>query len=126
MKQPLRFLPAFLLILAAAFAAWPAYAQEAPPVPEPEQALPFVLSPAHPNPFNPATQFTLSMQATQEVRVEVFNMLGQRVRLLYDGVLEAGEERTFTFDANDLPSGLYLYRAQGKSFVTTRQVTLLK
>ena len=86
----------------------------------------FRLSAAYPNPFNPRTQFTLSVRETQEVRVEVFNLLGQRVRLLHEGPLEASREHSFTFEAGDLPSGLYLCRAQGETFVSSEQVTLLK
>ena len=91
-------------------------------------ALPegYRLSAAYPNPFNPQTQFTLSVRQAQEVRVEVFNLLGQRVRLLHEGPLEPEREHTFTFEAGDLPSGLYLYRAQGETFVSSEQVTLLK
>ena len=125
MKHGLRRLPALLLALTA-LAVQPARAQEATTASEPDETSSAILSPAYPNPFNPTTQFTLQVPRTQEVRVEVFNLLGQRVRLLHDGPLEAGEARAFTFEAADLPSGLYLYRAQGDDFVVTRQVTLLK
>ncbi len=86
----------------------------------------FTLSAAHPNPFNPRTSFSLTIHESQDVTVEVFNLLGARVRHLYEGTMEAGESRTFTFTADDLPSGIYLYRVQGESFTVTRQVTLLK
>ena len=86
----------------------------------------FRLGAAYPNPFNPRTQFTLEVRQAQEVRVEVFNLLGQRVRLLHEGPLEAGREHHFTFEAGDLPSGLYLFRAQGETFFSSGQVTLLK
>ncbi len=86
----------------------------------------YTLSAAYPNPFNPRTSFTLSVKETQNVRVEVFNLLGLPIRTLYNGTIEAGETRTFTFDAGDLPSGIYLYRVQGKNFTATRQMTLLK
>lgn len=86
----------------------------------------YTLSAAHPNPFNPRTSFSLTMHERQEISVEVFNLLGVRVKHLYSGTLEAGETRSFTFTADDLPSGIYLYRVQGESFTATRQVTLLK
>ena len=86
----------------------------------------YVLSAAYPNPFNPRTSFSLTVQETQNVRVEVFNLLGLPVKLLYSGRMEAGESKTFTFDAGDAPSGIYLYRVQGKTFTATRQMTLLK
>lgn len=86
----------------------------------------FTLSAAHPNPFNPRTSFSLVVNETQDVTVEVFNLLGVRVQHIYNGTMQAGESRSFTFDANDLPSGIYLYRVQGESFTATRQMTLLK
>ncbi len=86
----------------------------------------YVLSAAYPNPFNPRTTFSLTVRDRQAVTVEVFTLLGQRVRTLFSGVMDAGETRTFLFEAGDLPSGIYLYRVQGQTFTATRQVTLLK
>lgn len=86
----------------------------------------YVLSAAYPNPFNPSTTFSLTVDERQHVSVEVFNMLGQRVRMLFEGVMDEGETRTFQFVADDLPSGIYLYRVTGQEFVATRNVTLLK
>ena len=84
------------------------------------------LSAAYPNPFNPQTRFTLEVQEAQAVRVEVFDALGRRVALLHEGVIEAGEARTFQFEAASLPSGVYLVRAQGEALTQTRQMTLIK
>ena len=84
------------------------------------------LSAAYPNPFYPATCFTLTVARTQHVRVEVFDVRGRCVTTLYDGELTAGEPHPFTLRAEDLPSGLYLYRALGEHFARTRQVLLLK
>ena len=86
----------------------------------------YVLSSAYPNPFNPATCFSLTVKERQEVTVEVFNLLGNRVRRLFEGTMESGETRTFTFNADDLPSGIYLYRARGEKFTAARQMTLMK
>lgn len=86
----------------------------------------FTLSAAYPNPFNPQTSFSLTVDVRQEVTVEVFNLLGVRVRQLYHGEMQSGEPREFTFVADDLPSGIYLYRVQGETFLATRQMTLLK
>ena len=60
------------------------------------------------------------------MRVEVYDALGRRVDALYEGLQEAEQPRTFTFDADDLPSGLYLIRAAGETFTASRLVTLLK
>ena len=89
----------------------------------PEQAY---LSPAYPNPFNPRTRFTLEVKRAQAVRIEAFDALGRRVALLHEGVLEAGREHRFTFEAGGLASGVYLLRATGETFVQTRRATLLK
>lgn len=86
----------------------------------------FTLSAAYPNPFNPRTSFSLTVEERQEVMVKVYNLLGVEVEQLFDGVMDEGETRTFTFTAGDLPSGIYLYRVQGETFTSTRQMTLLK
>lgn len=86
----------------------------------------FTLSPAYPNPFNPQTSFSLTVEDRQEVTVEVFNLLGVRVGQLFHGEMQSGETKTFTFVADNLPSGIYLYRVQGETFTATRQMTLLK
>lgn len=85
-----------------------------------------VLTPAHPNPFNPRTSVTLTLDAPERVVVAVYNMLGRPVDVLYDGEMPASTPTTFTFDAGALPSGLYLFHVQGETFVATRQALLLK
>ena len=95
---------------------------------EDEAALPdeYILSSAYPNPFNPSTQFTLSMAQTQKVTIQVFNILGQRVATLHEGLLTGNSHHTFTFETVDQPSGMYLIQVAGEHFVETQQVVLLK
>jgi hypothetical protein len=115
---------AILMTLLATFLTFTgqtaAYAQQA------ERPGTYTLSSAYPNPFNPQTQLSLTVQKSQQVQVEVFNMLGQRVRSVFNGTMGANETRTFTFDAADLPTGIYLFRVRGETFSATRQVTLVK
>ncbi|MBL7976697.1 MAG: T9SS type A sorting domain-containing protein [Bacteroidetes Order II. Incertae sedis bacterium] len=85
----------------------------------------YALSGAYPNPFNPSTTFELTLPVTQQVRVAVYNMLGQEVRLLHNGTLSVGTT-PFKLNAAGLPSGLYFYRVQGANFVQTKAATLLK
>jgi hypothetical protein len=87
---------------------------------------PYTLSAAYPNPFRTRTQFDLSVKQTQRVSVEVYNILGRRVRTIYDGVMRTGDARTFTIEARGLPSGLYLYRVRGEHFTAARRVTLVQ
>ncbi len=72
------------------------------------------LSEAYPNPCNPKTHFTLTVAHAQPMRVEVFDMLGRRIATLYDGWLEAETRHLFTFEVENVPSGLYVYRATGE------------
>lgn len=125
MKHWLRLLACAAALFLVVASAQNATAQDAPtPLPT-VSAPPAALTSAAPNPFSNRTRFSLTVPSTQDVTVDVFNLLGQRVQTLYAGVLRAGESRTFTFDAGSLPSGIYLYRAQGERFVATRRVLLV-
>ncbi len=86
----------------------------------------YFLSEVYPNPFNPTATFTLTLAVDQDVRVEVFDVLGRSQRILHNGTLPAQEVHTFRLDAGGLPSGLYLIRTTGARFEDTRTVTLLK
>ena len=86
----------------------------------------FALSPAYPNPFAAATSFTLRVDTPQTVRVETFDLLGRRVAVLHDGSVAADTPLRLTFDAAGLPAGLYVVRATGETFQTTRRVTLTR
>lgn len=98
------------------------------PVASPETQVPeeYTLSQAYPNPFTTSTKFNLTVRHRQTVRVEVYNMLGQRVAQLFNDILDAGETRSFTIEAGNLPAGIYLYRVRGDRFTAARQVTLVR
>jgi hypothetical protein len=115
-----------LILLAVLLFAWPGAALANGDEQQADKPGTYVLSPAYPNPFNPQTQVSLTVDRAQRVQVEVFNMLGQRVRLVYSGSMGSRETRTFTFDAGDLPTGIYLFRVNGETFNATRQVTLVR
>lgn len=86
----------------------------------------YALSAAYPNPFNPQTQFTLSVAREQQVQVTVYDVTGRQVAELFNGVMTAHQAHPFTFDASHLPSGVYFYRAVGEAFVTSRSMVLQK
>ena len=72
----------------------------------------------YPNPFNPETVIEFELERADAVRLEVFDLLGRRVRLLADGALPAGLHRV-RWDAIDdvgvrVPSGVYLYRLSAR------------
>lgn len=84
------------------------------------------LGAAYPNPFNPQTQFNLSVAQTQRVSIGVYNVLGQRVATLFRGTVAAQQNHAFRFDAASLPGGIYLIQVRGEHFLETQQVVLLK
>lgn len=85
----------------------------------------FTLSAAYPNPFNPETTVTVSLPAAQPLTVGVYDMLGRRVVLLFDGLLEAGTH-PLRFDATGLSGGTYVIRAESGKTVVSRQAVLVK
>lgn len=85
----------------------------------------FMLQQNYPNPFNPSTVISYTLPQASEVRLEVFNLLGQRVSLLVNDRVQAGQH-TATFRAENLSSGIYIYRMQAEGFTQTRKMLLVK
>ncbi|MEL6772311.1 MAG: T9SS type A sorting domain-containing protein [Bacteroidota bacterium] len=83
-----------------------------------------LLSEVYPNPFARQATLDLAVREAQDVRVEVFNMVGQRVATLLDGAMEANVSTPVALDAAGLPGGLYLVRVTGENFQDTRKVTI--
>ena len=79
----------------------------------------------YPNPFNPTTTISYALPAAGDVRLEVFDGLGRRVAVLANGVRQAGRHDV-TFDAEGLPSGLYVYRLTAGGSVEARSLVVLK
>ena len=79
----------------------------------------------YPNPFNPTTTIELALPERSRITLEVFNVLGQRVGLLADGIFETGTHRV-TFDGRGLASGLYFYRFASPRWVQTRIMAMVK
>jgi hypothetical protein len=98
-------------------------ATSAPPAHELPQNL--SLSQNYPNPFNPVTQIAYELPERAEIRLEVFNIQGQRVATLVDATQAAGSH-SVRFDAGNLSSGVYLYRLQSGSSLLSRKMTLVK
>lgn len=86
----------------------------------------FAFAPAAPNPFNPQTQFSLTVGRQQFVRLAVYDMIGRQVALLHEGSLEAQEAHLFRFEADNLPSGRYFIQATGEFFSSAQAVVLSK
>lgn len=86
----------------------------------------FSLKQNFPNPFNPETIIKFSIETTERATLEVFNILGQKVATLFDGVAEAGQYYNVKFNAVNLASGVYLYKLQNGAKNEVRKLLLLK
>jgi hypothetical protein len=85
----------------------------------------FELYQNYPNPFNPITQIRYRLPVSSKVRLEVFDMLGRRIATLVEARQEAGEYQ-MRFNAENLPSGMYLLRLQAGGFSDTKKMLLVK
>jgi len=89
------------------------------------QPVSFELHQNYPNPFNPSTVIEFELPANSEVRLEVYNMLGQRIATLVNEQKSAGRHQV-SFDASALSSGIYIYRISAEDFQQTRKMMLMK
>ena len=85
----------------------------------------FELSQNYPNPFNPTTTIRFNLPEAGNVKLTLFNILGQELRTLVNEFKESGVH-TINFDASDLNSGMYIYKIESGSFTQTRKMTLIK
>ncbi len=83
------------------------------------------LSQNYPNPFNPITTITYAVPRSGQVKLQVFNQLGQRVATLVNEYKATGSYE-LDFNAKDLPSGLYFYRLETAGFSKTMKMILMK
>ena len=79
----------------------------------------------YPNPFNPVTIIRYQVPKESKVTIKVYNILGQEVRTLVDGINLPGEHFV-EFQGNDPPSGIYFYRMVAHDFNETKKMILLK
>ena len=90
----------------------------------------FSLSQSYPNPFNPVCVIAYALPTDCQVRLVVYNLLGQRVKVLVDELQNAGY-KSVTWDGKDgqgqeLASGIYFYRIEAGSFVQSKKMMLMK
>jgi hypothetical protein len=85
----------------------------------------YTLSQNYPNPFNPTTNINYTVASTVHVRLTVYNLLGQKVATLVDGVRSAGSY-TLSWDASNLSSGIYIYRLEAGEKIQSRKMLLVQ
>ncbi len=79
----------------------------------------------YPNPFNAATVLNYTLSQAGQISISIYNLLGQRVVTLYDGMQQAGEHKLI-WDAADIPSGIYFARLQTDDYSKSIKMVLLK
>ena len=85
----------------------------------------FNLSQNYPNPFNPSTKINFELTKASQVKLTVHNILGQKVAELVNGFRNAGSYE-ITFNAVNLPSGVYIYTIEAADVNLSKKMTLLK
>ena len=85
----------------------------------------FKLSKVYPNPFNPTTDVTFTIPNDNYVRLSAYNINGQEVSVIHDGYQSMGEH-SYTWNASDLPSGMYYIRLVSGNHVETMKAVLMK
>ncbi len=87
----------------------------------------FVLYQNFPNPFNPSTTISYTLKQPVFVKIELFNSLGESLRVIAQGIKQAGTYKLFlSFNNNLLSSGVYFYRMQAGRYTAVRKMILLK
>ena len=79
----------------------------------------------YPNPFNPLTNIDFALPQGSMVTLEVFNIVGERTAVLYEGYMKAGFH-SLVWNASELPSGVYFYRLDAGSIRVVKKCVLLK
>ena len=85
----------------------------------------YSLSQNYPNPFNPTSNIKFNLPKTEQVSLKIYDILGNEVQNLVDGVQQAGVYN-ITVDASNLASGIYFYTLRAGSFVETKKMSLIK
>lgn len=85
----------------------------------------FDIYPAFPNPFNGQTQFSFNLRESSEVKVELFDIRGNLLSVIADGIFPAGMNR-LKADMKSYPSGVYFINISGAGLSSTQKIMLLK
>ena len=83
------------------------------------------LSQNYPNPFNPSTTISFTLPESGNIKLIVYNTIGQQITELVNGFQEAGIH-TINFNGENLPSGVYFYRLETKNNIENRKMLLIK
>lgn len=86
----------------------------------------FILHQNFPNPFNSATQIQFSLNKTGKVSLEIYDLLGQKIKVIYDNQTMPSGEHKVIFVAENLPSGVYFYKLSTKTQSNFKKMVLIR
>ena len=90
-----------------------------------EIPLVYSLEQNYPNPFNPSTKIKFSIPSNANVKLKVYNVLGQEVAVLVNEYLNAGGHQC-DFNASSLTSGVYIYKLEAGNYAAAKKMLLVK
>jgi hypothetical protein len=85
----------------------------------------FVLKQNYPNPFNPSTKIGFTLPSESNVRISIYNLIGQKVAEIVNAKFDAGNH-SIDFNAAKLSSGIYFYKIEAGSFTAVKKLQLMK
>lgn len=85
----------------------------------------FILSQNFPNPFNPNTKIKYSVPQLSHIQIKVFDLLGNEIASFLEGEKPLGTYE-LTWNAGNIPSGVYFYQLRAGNYIETKKMILLK
>jgi photosystem II stability/assembly factor-like uncharacterized protein len=85
----------------------------------------YFLAQNYPNPFNPSTTIKFGVKEKSNVRIDIFNSIGEKVNTVLNAEREPGNYQV-EFNASDLPSGVYIYRIEAGKYNSIKKMILMK
>jgi hypothetical protein len=85
----------------------------------------FEISKLYPNPFNPSTEISFSLPMDGHVHLAAYDVRGQEMGIIFEGAQSIGKH-SYTWNASNLPSGVYYIRLQAGDMVTNQKALLIK
>jgi|GEM_PF-2720792 len=90
----------------------------------PSLASGYTVTQPFPNPLRTSTQFSVAIDYPQHLEIVVYNILGEKVQGLHNGLLSAMVQHDVRFNRESLPAGIYFIKITGEHFTTTRSIVL--
>jgi len=86
----------------------------------------YKISDAYPNPFNSSSNFYVELPVTENLKIELYNILGEKVKTIYSGILEKNIRHRFQIHSSGLSSGIYYYVVHSPNVYKSKKLIVLK